>query len=269
MKKSICLLTIMGIFVVGISTASAALIAPGMINDFQDGLTHGWSTGQKIESNGRPVVVQQGDNYYLEVISVGDKPNPNDPVKSPNKRMTVRNGSHDWSKVRWLNPEPIPGAVPFTSDWAGDYSNIGKIEGRVKVSTDEADTVFMRMTIDDFFIHSEKGVGYLDNSVVEIPTNGEWIDFSFSFNPDDFHPGGWAIKQGDDARSLEELITDVSSIRFSVYKDLEDRNIVFKGAMGLDDIRVSAVPLPGAAWLMIAGLLSLSGLSSYKRRHTA
>ncbi len=272
MKNNFTGLTVIGVFVAGISSASAALIDPGLINDFQDGTTMGWTNGARVQTKTPPTVKKEGDNYYLEVKSKG-KPAPGDtnPEANHSKRMTVFNESYDWTIPRWLNPEPLPGGTPYTSDWAGDYSNIGKIEGRVKIATKEADTVFMTLEIWDFFLHNETGVNYIANTVVEVPTGGEWIDFSFDITPENVHPSPWwtVAKLGEDARSYEELRKNTTGIRFAVYNDLDDREAVFKGTMGLDDIRVSAVPLPGAVWMMIFGLLSLGGLFAYKCRHTA
>jgi len=261
MKKKFTPLVIAGVFVAGMSTASAGLIKSGMMDDFQDGKTNGWTNGARVLTEHPSHVEKDGANYYLATEALGTPAKGQSPH---NRRMTVFNASYDWSQ------ESEPGLGPHVSKWAGDYSEIMKIEGMAMASgTDE---ISLRLGLGNFNtgaggLHSD-GVFYISKKVYAIATDSVWSDFSFDLKADDFVETPFGDATGV---SFDDLMKNVDQIRFVSNKE----EIFFggddvKAVLGLDDIAAvgatSPVPLPGAAWLMISGLLGLSGVSSFKRR---
>jgi len=275
MIKNSNLLAITGIIIAGISTASATitqpatLITPGLINDFQDGTTMGWTNGGRVGTAHPPTVKLDGDNYYLETTSKGM---PAEGEDTHNQRLVTYNSTSDWTKNS-------PDSIPTTSKWTGDYSNISRIEGRVMATSDDptVDKIHLRMAASDWFSNwdpltgtytegEQKGSFYSSIAVIEIPTTGVWFDFSFDIGADDF------VQMEVDGRPdvpFSEALKSITEIRFSSNEDAVFwGGDIIKATLGLDDIRaigVSAVPLPGAAWLMISGLIGLGSLSSRKR----
>lgn len=259
MKETFAPLAMAGVFIAGISTASAGLITPGMMDDFQDGKTAGWTNGARVLTEHPSHVENDGGNYYLSTEALGT---PGKGKPPHNRRMTVFNASYDWSN------ETEPGLGPHTSKWAGDYTDIIKVEGKAMASGD--DTISLRLGLGNFNLgagglHSD-GVYYISNTVFEIATDSVWNDFSFDLKASDFVETPLNDPTGV---SFDDLIKNVDQIRF-----VSNQDVIFfggddvKAVLGLDDIKAvgtTVVPLPGAVWLMISGLLGLSGLSSYKR----
>jgi hypothetical protein len=123
------------VFVVSISTASAALIEPGMINDFEDGMTMGWENGpRQIKTSKQPKVVtdQVSGNSYLQVTSLGGSPGDGTSPSVRTGRMTVSNSAYTL----------VDGEFDFddqsghSSKWSGDYSNIARITGSEMATSD-------------------------------------------------------------------------------------------------------------------------------------
>lgn len=260
-------ITMASVFVVSISTASAALIEPGMMNDFEDGTPMGWENGpRQVKTSNQPKVVQDqvGGNSYLQVTSLGGPPGDGTSPSVRTGRMTVSNSSYTL----------VDGEYDFDdqsghgSKWSGDYSNIARITGKAMATSDTEDSLYLRLGIGDY--RTDAKVYYSSKTVFELPTDGTWTDFSFELDADDFVDQGLFGEFNTDF-TFEQLIKDAPHIRFISRKE---ENLFYGGeriaaTLGLDDITaVSAVPLPGAVWMMISGLLSLSGLSSYKRGRT-
>jgi len=267
------LLAVTGLLVAGISTASAtitdhSLIAPGLMSDFQDGTTMGWTNGGRVGTAHPPTVKQDGDNYYLETTSKGE---PTEGENTHNQRLVTYNSTSDWTKNS-------PDSIPTESQWSGDYSNIVRIVGRAMATSDDptVDKIHLRIGMSDWFTYwdavegtypegVQKGSFYTSNQVIELPTTGVWTDFSFEINGDSFTQ---MTREGRPDIPFVDALKNISEIRVM---STEEPGKFFGGdiiqaTLGLDDIQaVSAVPLPGAVWLMISGLIGLGSLSSHKR----
>jgi hypothetical protein len=259
MIKTIKPLLISSIFIAGISTASAALIDPALMNDFEDGSVSGWTAGDKSLDKGLlPQVVSENGNKYLKIQAFA---NDNGKRNGANRRMAFFNKSYTAHKVR----------KDYTSDWAGDYSNISAISGDFKASSTEESVLYLRL---NFIGHDGKFYSSKDPFVLN--TDDQWNNFSFALNAENFFVNAANDGLGDAGEDFKTVgaaqfaaaITGVEEIKFVSNKDYpqwSDVDVV-RADLGVDNLKVvSAVPVPGAVWLMISGLVGLGSFSAKKR----
>lgn len=232
-------------FCVGISTASAVVVMPGMIDDFETGTTMSWIKGSSPRSDASslpPINLANGDesNRYLEVHSHGGIPDPL--YRDAHSRMVFFN----------------------EAQWAGDYSQIGSISMKMKaVSTED---LYMRLAIYDSGpdrVYSR----YVSSAPTILTADGEWHEISLSLAAED-------LSRFRGERTAEEVLTDVAHLRILSSKDYAEAWGVDKisATLGIDDITaiaksasvtptVTTVPVPAAIWFMVSALLGLAGIS--------
>lgn len=241
------------------SSAYSVVISSNLLNDFEDGLTHGWKKGAKATTEQLPKIVQDSDgNHYLKVNSVGGK----DGGRGPSSRMTFIN----------------------ETEWRGNYNtaNVGSIQARMKNMG--KDTLYMRTgfttrTSEEWHFAASK-------TALELPADGQWYDLSFAISEEYITP--FLGNEGEccfPEWSLEEVIAGVNQLKFHSGKDAH-----FWGGervdslLGVDDITVSqdviqsislgssaaselsAVPVPAAGWLFITGLFGFFGLGKISKQ---
>ena len=235
-KKALTPVVIAGVFVAGMSTASAGVIKLGMMDDFENGKTAGWTNGARVVTKHPSTVAKEGGNSYLKTESFGTPGKGKDPH---NRRMTVFNASYDWSN------EPEPGLGPHVSKWAGDYSGVKGIG--VKAMASGQDSIYLRLGLANFSdsLHKD-GVYYTSKTVYKIEPNSTWDDFSFDLKASDFVEAPLNDSTGV---SFDALKKNVDQIRFSsnqkpVFAGGDD----VKASLGLDDIVAlgAATPPPPA-----------------------
>lgn len=233
------------IFLISVFLSNYASAGVVLTSDFQIDDTMGWRRGNN--SHHKPTVKQDAGNYYLEVESFGHRSNEGD----PDSRMVFFN----------------------STSWSGDYSNVSAITTSMKNMGDTS--LQMRIAIQD-----TASFAAVSDESVELAADGLWHEVSFNFSADDLSP---VLKVNHDTGNttsgeINDIISSVSKfqIMHATFGDGFWGTDEIVAKLGVDNIQtigeveaLKAVPLPGAVWLMISGLLSLSGLSSYKRRHNA
>ncbi len=230
-------LLIPGLIMLGMSTASAAMVMP-MTSDFENGTDNmGWTNA----TDAPPVVITGDTNNYLQIQSFF---NASSKASTGNKRITFYNQDDDENG--------------YVSKWSGDYSSIESIAGKVMNDASSDGDLYLRLGL-----KGTSGYWY-SNAAVVVPNDGDWYDFSFSLS-DDF-----TDQAGSGSAFSEELLA-IESIRLT-----HNQAGGFWGGesmtatVGFDDIAavgsVSNVPLPAAAWFMLSGLAGLGGVSFRSRK---
>ena len=212
------------------SAFSGSLISAGMINDFENGEVMNWENGGRRQSPNKPKVVTDADsgNKYLEVVSLGGKKGEQ---SISNARMTVSNATYSIAKGEYdFNDQS-----GHPSKWAGDYSEILKIEGKAMATSDTESTLYLRLGLGDY--RDDAKVYFTSKKAVELNTDGSWTDFSFELKSENF------VDQGlygvfNTEFTFDRLIKDVPHIRFVSNQENTfyggDR---IKAKLGLDDIK--------------------------------
>jgi len=247
MRNTIKPIAIAGVLVAGMSSASAELVVPGFMNDFEAGDSSGWTIAERPQVGDgatRPEVKNElNGNKYLEYTSTGSR------NSSANRRVAFYN----------------------KTTWAGDYSDIDAITGRVFATSPTEDFIYLRLGF-----HGNDDLYYSSKDPFQVATDGEWNDFSFSLKSSDYYvqgPGQWDAWKGStfvasEEGSFQAAISNIHEFKFVSNKAYPQWGSVdaIAATVGVDDItaNVSAVPVPGAAWLMVSGLLGLAGMSSRK-----
>ena len=232
-------------FFIGTGAASAVVVLPGMIDDFETGTTMSWVKGSSPRSDATslpPINLANGDesNRFLEVHSHGGIPDPL--FRDAHSRMVFFN----------------------EAQWAGDYSQIGSISMKMKaVSTDD---LYMRLAIYDSGpdrVYSR----YVSTAPTILTADGEWHEISLSLLAKD-------LSRFRGERTAEDVLTDVSHLRILSSKDYAEAWGIDKiiATLGVDDITavaisspVATVPVPAAIWFMFSALLGLAGLSRNRK----
>ena len=212
---------------------TAHSIQPGMMNSFEDGTPMGWENGGRRNSPNKPKVAQdQSGNQYLEITSLGGKPGEQ---SLSNARMTVSNSAYTIVDGEYDFNDPSG----HGSKWAGDYSNIVRIEGRAKATSETEEKLYLRLGLGDYRDNAK--VYYSSIDAIEIPTDGAWTKFSFELKAEDFIDQG-LYGEFNKELTFEKMIKDVPHVRFVSNKDNTfyggDR---IKATLGLDDIKAIGV----------------------------
>lgn len=251
MNKKSKLLLLSSILTAGISTASANVISSDLASDFEGGLLDGWTGGEASKDKGLlPGLMGEGDNTYLQVRALA---NDNGKKSGANRRIAFFNQSENW---------------------VGDYSNITAIKGDFKATSADKDALFMRL---NFVGADEKK--YSSKNAFQLDTDGSWQTFTFGLDADSFFVQGDEDELGEDGADFQSVsaaqfalaILDIEELKFVSNEDYPQWSgvDVVRADLGVDNLavvsNVSNVPLPGAAWLMISGLLGLGGITSKKR----
>jgi len=233
-------------YVFAIGTASAVVVLPGMIDDFETGTTMSWVKGSSPRSDASalpPINLANGDesNRFLEVHSHGGIPDPF--YRDAHSRMVFFN----------------------EAQWAGDYSQIGSISMKMKAVS--AENLYMRLAIYDSGpdrVYSR----YVSSVPTVLAADGKWHDISLSLAVTD-------LSRFRGERTAEEVLSDVSHLRILSSMDYADAWGVDKilATLGVDDITavaistpVTTVPVPAAIWFMFSALFCLTGMSKYNRK---
>ncbi len=239
------------VFIAGIATASASVdhVSPGLLNDFESGNNGGWTTGDVSAEEGLlPQVVSMNGNKYLQVESFA---NDHGKKSGANRRMAFFN----------------------KTSWQGDYSEIASIKGDVKATSSEESQIFLRLNF-----HGQDNKFYSSKDAFVFDTDGLWNSFEFTLEADSFFVA--ADRAGEDGADFHavgeadfaQAISEIHEFKFVSNEDYPQWASVdsIRATLGIDNIAVtaavSAVPVPGAVWLMASGLLGLGGLSSRKSR---
>jgi hypothetical protein len=252
MKKIIAPIAIAGVFFAGMSVATAGVIADGMTDDFNDGTTMGWTNGARVKTPHPPHV----ENGVLVVESFGERLDDDGKVINDNKRMAFFNESYSYDR----------GKNTYDSPWEGDYTDINSITANYMATSSTEDNLYMRLSFtdgDNF---------YSSKTAFVLPTDGKLHSYTFcldykNFAVSDQYNDGSSFKAAE-AAAFDESLKHIFGLKFLSNKDnpIYGGSDVVAAKLSIDNIMASsAVPLPGAVWLMISGLLGLNGLSSYKR----
>ena len=220
--------------------ASASVIQPGMMDDFEDGTTASWIKGIELTKAKilppRNVANADESNRFLEVKSTGSSTNDN-VARDPHSRMVFFN----------------------ESQWTGDYSGITSITAMMKATSSTEDNLFMRLALYDEKITGESQSRYVSAAPEILKTDGEWHSMFFSLNPSD-------LVRFRGEKTAEQVLSNVGHLRFLSSKDNAAAWQVDKieATLGIDNITavsaLTAVPLPGAVWFMISAMTGLMGI---------
>jgi hypothetical protein len=229
-------------------TASAKVILPGMIDDFENGNTNSWTN---VSSNS----IKNGSRASP---ALGPKNLANEDESNRFLQVTS-NGQGEESRSRDAGSRMV---FFNENQWLGDYSNIGSISMNVKADSATEDYLFMRLAIYD-----DKSSGtysrYVSSEAQQLKTDGEWHQISLSLLADDL-----TLFRGEEP--LANVLENVSHLRFLSNKEdgrawgvdkisasLSVDNITANGVVD----NVSAVPVPAAIWFMFSGIIALFGVS--------
>ncbi len=264
-------LAIASVFAAGLSVASAAVIQPGMTDNFDNGDTAGWTNGRRVSADGDAVDVPNVKNGYLEVRSCGAScvDSDGDPI-TINKRLVVFNETQDFG-------------AGYESPWAGDYSKIKTISADVMATSSEVSNLNLRLA---FISKNDAGkkTFFVSKDPFKLKTDGQWQKMAIDLASENFlaSPKGHKTKKFKPVEDsvFTNALTNLDGLKFlssatprySSGDKPEDETII-AATLGIDNITasgdVSNVPLPGAAWLMISGLMGLGGISVNKRKQAA
>jgi len=264
---------IAGVFMTGISTASASTSDGLMMEDFEavDRYTQedrgfeietlsGWrggSAGTDVsESEGESKLLpkikrESNGNHYFEFKSFGNEFGSR---SGPNRRMAFFNNS----------------------SVHGDYTGVSSISADFKAESSTESQLYFRLNF-----HGADDLFYSSKEARVVDTDGVWNTLEFLMNADDFYvsPGGrddaWTWGDEFSASSEEQFAAAITGIHeFKIVSNEEYPQWAgvdaIEATVGMDNFQthadVSAVPVPAAAWLMISGLLGLGAFSSKKRK---
>ena len=239
------------VFIAGIATASASVdhVDPNLISDFESGSNGGWTAGGASADEGLlPQVVSMAGNSYLQVESFA---NDHGKKSGANRRMVFFN----------------------KTSWQGDYSEITSIKGDIKATSSEESQIFLRLNFE-----GKDRKFYSTKDAFVFNTDDVWNSFEFTLAAENFFVAAdKAGEEGADFHAVGEAdfasaISEIHEFKFVSNKAYPQWASVdsIRAKVGIDNIAttaaVSAVPVPGAVWLMASGLLGLGGLSSRKSR---
>ncbi len=197
MKK----ITLIAITFMTFSVASAQ-ISEGIISDFEDGTTQGWSNGET--SPNPPVNIPTGgpsgtDDNFIEEESAGGS--------GPGSRLVMFNEN---------------------SEWLGDYSQIGPAEMVMNIKNAGNEELFIRIGLaggpdETEMVTSDPisvPVSQTDWTLIGIPVD----EFSFT------------VTDGDDTPA--QVLQDVIEIRILSNEDVDFRGAAIVGKMHIDNIGI-------------------------------
>jgi len=230
-----------------ISTVVASVVQSGSIDDFENGTTQSWVKGIDPTKAAilPPINLANADesNRYLEVQSLGKNIDPN-----------IDRDAH--SRLVFFNE---------SENWAGDYTGITSITADMRATSATEDYLYMRLAIFDEVLSGESQSRYVSSAPQLLETNNDdWLTLTFSLVPED-------LTRFRGEKEADEVLKNVSQLRFlSSQNDAKAWDVdKIAATLNIDNITavsVSAVPLPGAVWLMISGLASLIGFPAIKRK---
>ncbi len=229
-----------------------------MMNDFEDGSTHGWVKGRTDNRSKLPVTVAVEDNgnHYLKYLSLGENPTKVD------KKITLASGK----------------------EWRGNYNDMGvtSITARMKVASGDKDLVmhanFANSLADLRTRFTTEGVA--------VAADGEWHDVVFDLRNNVHQVSLHGHGKSTAAFSVDEVLGNVAGLRFTqgvLGETYMERRGPFEGwnagedikaEVWFDDIKlstapiggdVSNVPLPGAVWMFTSAIAGLSIARKRKR----
>ncbi len=223
-----------------ITSAQAAIIQPGMTDDFEDGTTASWVKGSSPAKNASslpPVNIANDDdsNRFLHVTSIGGSPG--------------ESSREAHSRLVFFNEQ----------QWTGDFSQISAISLRLKAESASETELYMRLAVYD-----DKSSGsysrYVSSDSQTVKTDGLWHTIVLSLLPDD-------LTRFRGERSAQDVLSSVTHLRLLSNKDEATAWMVDKIAatVSIDDITAigfatAPVPVPAAAWVFISALgMTLAG----------
>ncbi len=227
------------IFINALPTAQAAIIQPGMSDNFEDGTSASWVKGSSPSKNSAhlpPVNLANDDesNRYLHVTSVGGS--------------SDESGREAHSRMVFFNEQ----------QWTGDFSQISAISMKLKAESTLEDALYMRLAIYD-----DKANGaytrYVTSEAQIVNTDGLWHSIVLSLLPQD-------LTRFRGERTAQEVLSNVTHFRVLSNKDAASAWAVDKVAasLSIDDITAvgfttqpNPVPLPASFWLFISAMLGL------------
>ncbi len=267
MKKAYMPLAIASVFVAGLSVASAAIdgkIMPGMTDNFDNGSAMGWTNGARVKTPHPPHV----ENGKLVVESFGERFDDEGRPINDNKRMAFFNESYSFDR----------GRNTFDSPWEGDYSGIKAIKADFSATSTTTDNLYLRLSFTDgdkFFSSKNPFV---------LPTDGVERTATFLLDAASFSASG-DYNKGNTFADVDQATFDaaiknlfgvkiISNEEYPIYGggDVVAAKLTMDNFMATDQLATTppppptTVPLPGASWLMISGLVGLGGVASGKRR---
>lgn len=201
--------------------ARAHAITLGQIDDFEDGTTQSWTDGS---------------------------PSPNPPVN-------VADGGPSGAGDGFLQDVSAGGNGPGSAlvvfnftQWIGDYVAAGVGALAMDIANLGSDPLYMRIAFE-----GAGGGRYGSTDAAVLPADGEWYHLSFDL-------AAVSLISGEDP--LEVVLGDLTTLRILSSEAgpawTGDR---IAATLGVDNITaVGAVPLPGAAWLMLCAVGAIGGL---------
>ena len=202
------------IWILTSNIAYADVINSELINDFEDGSTHGWKkgAGEKNPDLLPKVVNESTGNQYLEVIAIGGG----------------TTGKVSSSQMSFINE----------TEWRGNY-HVAEV-GSVQVSMKNMGTepLYMRLGFTTRAIEEWHFAG--SHTPLVLPADGQWYDLSFAITEDEITPflgneGECCFPEWD----FNEVIAGINQLKFFSGKTAHfwngDR---VTSTLGVDDVRV-------------------------------
>lgn len=200
------------------AATSASAITLGQIDTFQDGTTLSWIHGAPTSSNPPVNVPGGGPGGVVDSFLL----NTASGAIGPGGRVAV------------LNRE----------QWTGDYNAAGVTSIFANLANFGDEMLFIRVAL-----FSETGSILASTDAFMLPADGTWYDATFDL-------AASALTVASGSASVEESLSAITEIRF-VSRQLDAGWIGDMQAASLGIDNVSAVPLPGAAWLLLSGIAAL------------